>query len=268
MTDALLADLTGLVRYERDAVEHFGGHYGEEQFTTVEMVPCETGAWVKYSDLAALLSRAATPAKEPKMERRIAQRRSEANTPRSESLPQRRSWKDRRASLPVPSEGLREQLTRETFLAICTAMQKTCEHGQAQHVERCISCVVEVAVEAINQERLAATGAAAETEKPNEVAHAITVSDRTTLRPGIVSGPAPDALSELQSGVRGLRAGAAAETPAEDVLTAPMAAGLLLTLKAECEAQHARAEKAEAQLAARQGASSAPSGTDLQEPKP
>lgn len=34
----------------------------------------------------------------------------------------------------------------------------------------------------------------------------------------------------------------------DDVLSSPMAAGLLLQLKAECEAQHARADKAEADL--------------------
>lgn len=43
---------------------------------------------------------------------------------------------------------------------------------------------------------------------------------------------------------------ASASAPPENVLSSPMAAGLLLTLKAECEAQHARAEKAEAELAA------------------
>lgn len=36
--------------------------------------------------------------------------------------------------------------------------------------------------------------------------------------------------------------------PQENVLSAPMAAGLLITLKAECETQHARAEAAEAAL--------------------
>ena len=34
----------------------------------------------------------------------------------------------------------------------------------------------------------------------------------------------------------------------ENVLSSPMAAGLLVTLRAECESQHARAEQAEAQL--------------------
>ena len=29
-----------LQRYERDVVTHQGGHYGEEQWTTVEMMPC------------------------------------------------------------------------------------------------------------------------------------------------------------------------------------------------------------------------------------
>ena len=35
----------------------------------------------------------------------------------------------------------------------------------------------------------------------------------------------------------------------DNALSSPMAAGLLLTLKAECEKEHARAEAAEAQLA-------------------
>lgn len=39
-----------------------------------------------------------------------------------------------------------------------------------------------------------------------------------------------------------------AQAKSRDVLTAPMAAGLLLQLKAECETQHDRAEKAEAEL--------------------
>lgn len=36
---------------------------------------------------------------EREQERRIAQRRSEANTPRSESGPERRSWQDRRCDV-------------------------------------------------------------------------------------------------------------------------------------------------------------------------
>jgi hypothetical protein len=40
------------------------------------------------------------------------------------------------------------------------------------------------------------------------------------------------------------------EARARDVLTAPMAAGLLMQLKEECEAQHARAEAAEARVRA------------------
>lgn len=38
--------------------------------------------------------------------------------------------------------------------------------------------------------------------------------------------------------------------PDENVMSSPLASGLLLSLKAECEAQHARAEKAEAELEA------------------
>lgn len=51
-------------RYERDVVNRQGGHYGEEQWTEIEMVPCATGAWVKYSDVASVA--APSPQEEPK----------------------------------------------------------------------------------------------------------------------------------------------------------------------------------------------------------
>ena len=43
---------------------------------------------------------------------------------------------------------------------------------------------------------------------------------------------------------------AALRAERDDALSSPMAAGLLLALKQECEAQHARAEAAESRLAA------------------
>lgn len=50
--------LEKLPRYERDVENRVGGHYGEEQWTESVMRPCETGAWVKWSDVRAALQEA------------------------------------------------------------------------------------------------------------------------------------------------------------------------------------------------------------------
>ena len=47
--------LTSLQRYERDVEMRQGGHYGEEQWPESIMRPCETGAWVKWSDVLTAL---------------------------------------------------------------------------------------------------------------------------------------------------------------------------------------------------------------------
>lgn len=216
MTNPLVADLRALVRYERDAVEHFGGHYGEEHFTTVEMVPCETGAWVKYSDIAALLTRAATPAKEPEdlldeCLPRVLELLREAGITEPDALKHtledHERWRTQAAaSLPVPSEGLREKLAEWRVLR----PQGFLEHAvvaTSQYDAQYRSMAAEI----LALRRLAATGAAPEPRSrsaalTNQIAHYLTVA-RSIQVP-------TDAFDDIRAMLEG-ELGAAAETPAD-----------------------------------------------------